>query len=50
MRKFMGTAAILVCLLMLFGAFPHTVQADDRYLEINETNFPDQALNRAARG
>ncbi len=44
MRKFMETAAILVCLLMLFGAFPHTVHADDRYLEINETNFPDEAF------
>ena len=34
--------SLLLCLLMCVGLFPMAALADgDRYLEINEANFPD---------
>ena len=45
MRRFwMGTAALFVCLIMLFGVLPHVARAEEHYLEIDRQYFPDEAF------
>ena len=45
MRRFwMGTAALFVCLIMLFGVLPHEARAEEHYLEIDRQYFPDEAF------
>ncbi len=45
MRRFwMGTAALFVCLIMLFGVLPHEARAEEHFLEIDRQYFPDEAF------
>ncbi|MBQ1821075.1 MAG: fibronectin type III domain-containing protein [Clostridia bacterium] len=46
MRKTLSIALAFLFCITLFARTPMRAQADDRYLEINETNFPDAAFRQ----